>query len=240
MKEAPSAVQFNLCKSAAAVVPALSNAIQAVATVLQRCLLLAVWAALNFQLLRKCCNTCNCLSSPLLVVAEVLQLWWVLRVPRAASFDTDPRALDIHVLVWLQVPFTDCGLDLGWSDPHAGPRQAWPGTDCYHQCCNSSAALVPTTPATALAASASPSSVSTAVAGRRRLFGVPEPAAESLQDAVAMDEVEVAGNARAAADDETEDCDNAGLGIETTSASASGPCVRPTRLFGPCEVPVSI
>ncbi|KAK9867129.1 hypothetical protein WJX84_004718 [Apatococcus fuscideae] len=139
-----------------------------------------------------------------------------------------------------QVPFTDCGLDLGWSDPHAGPRQAWPGTDCYHQCCNSSAALVPTTPATALAASASPSSVSTAVAGRRRLFGVPEPAAESLQDAVAMDEVEVAGNARAAADDETEDCDNAGLGIETTSASASGPCVRPTRLFGPCEVPVSI
>ncbi|KAG8900314.1 hypothetical protein FRB99_006119 [Tulasnella sp. 403] len=31
-------------------------------------------------------------------------------------------------------PFTDCGLDLGWSHPNASNPPQWPADDCYHTC----------------------------------------------------------------------------------------------------------
>ncbi|RUS15846.1 Six-hairpin glycosidase-like protein [Endogone sp. FLAS-F59071] len=31
-------------------------------------------------------------------------------------------------------PFTDCGLDLGWSHPNASKPPVWPVNDCYHTC----------------------------------------------------------------------------------------------------------
>ncbi|GAA5806672.1 hypothetical protein MFLAVUS_000020 [Mucor flavus] len=31
-------------------------------------------------------------------------------------------------------PYTDCGLDLGWSHPNASAPPAWPEDDCYHTC----------------------------------------------------------------------------------------------------------
>ena len=31
-------------------------------------------------------------------------------------------------------PFTDCGLDLGWSHANASEPPAWPEDDCYHTC----------------------------------------------------------------------------------------------------------
>ncbi|RUP43979.1 hypothetical protein BC936DRAFT_150115 [Jimgerdemannia flammicorona] len=31
-------------------------------------------------------------------------------------------------------PFTDCGLDLGWSHPNASKPPSWPANDCYHTC----------------------------------------------------------------------------------------------------------
>ncbi|SAM08307.1 hypothetical protein [Absidia glauca] len=31
-------------------------------------------------------------------------------------------------------PYTDCGLDLGWSHPNASAPPSWPADDCYHTC----------------------------------------------------------------------------------------------------------
>lgn len=31
-------------------------------------------------------------------------------------------------------PYTDCGLDLGWSHPNASAPPQWPEDDCYHTC----------------------------------------------------------------------------------------------------------
>jgi hypothetical protein len=31
-------------------------------------------------------------------------------------------------------PYTDCGLDLGWTHPNASAQPIWPETDCYHTC----------------------------------------------------------------------------------------------------------
>ncbi|KAG9104462.1 hypothetical protein FRC06_002118 [Ceratobasidium sp. 370] len=31
-------------------------------------------------------------------------------------------------------PFSDCGLDLGWSHPNASNPPNWPANDCYHTC----------------------------------------------------------------------------------------------------------
>ncbi|KAI7867723.1 Six-hairpin glycosidase-like protein [Spinellus fusiger] len=31
-------------------------------------------------------------------------------------------------------PYTDCGLDLGWSHPNASSPPLWPEDDCYHTC----------------------------------------------------------------------------------------------------------
>ncbi|KAG2172253.1 hypothetical protein INT43_004794 [Umbelopsis isabellina] len=31
-------------------------------------------------------------------------------------------------------PYTDCGLDLGWTHPNASTPPKWPETDCYHTC----------------------------------------------------------------------------------------------------------
>jgi Glycosyl hydrolase family 9 len=31
-------------------------------------------------------------------------------------------------------PYTDCGLDLGWTHPNASAQPAWPADDCYHTC----------------------------------------------------------------------------------------------------------
>lgn len=31
-------------------------------------------------------------------------------------------------------PYTDCGLDLGWSHPNATNFPNWPADDCYHTC----------------------------------------------------------------------------------------------------------
>jgi hypothetical protein len=31
-------------------------------------------------------------------------------------------------------PYTDCGLDLGWTHPNASAQPTWPADDCYHTC----------------------------------------------------------------------------------------------------------
>lgn len=31
-------------------------------------------------------------------------------------------------------PFSDCGLNLGWSHPNASNPPQWPDNDCYHTC----------------------------------------------------------------------------------------------------------
>lgn len=132
-------------------------------------------------------------------------------------------------LGFTQVPFTDCGLDLGWSDPHAGPRQTWPAGDCYHQCCNSTAASVPTTPAHVLIAS--PPSASAVLFGRRHLQETSE-----IADAVAKDDNEDEN------DDETENQQNGAANVTAPALIDAKPlprlvkpCPANSRLFGPCE-----
>ncbi len=101
----------------------------------------------------------------------------------------------------MQVPYTDCGLDLGWSDPHAGPQQTWPASDCYHQCCSSgsgssastpsssvSTPSIPTTPVKILTApTPAPASAPATALGRRHLLDIEmassgEQQAESQQN----------------------------------------------------------
>ncbi|KAG8793235.1 hypothetical protein FRC12_003452 [Ceratobasidium sp. 428] len=39
-------------------------------------------------------------------------------------------------------PFSDCGLDLGWSHPNATNPPQWPENDCYHTCATTCSAAV--------------------------------------------------------------------------------------------------
>ena len=127
----------------------------------------------------------------------------------------------------MQVPFTDCGLDLGWSDPHAGPKQIWPSGDCYHQCCNTAAASIPTTPARTLPASPTPvpatPAASAVIFGRRHLLETNETV--EAQAKADTDQVDVADVNEAKL-----------LHVEPLPLQrAAQPCTETTKLFGPCE-----
>ncbi|KAK9803628.1 hypothetical protein WJX72_006865 [[Myrmecia] bisecta] len=67
-------------------------------------------------------------------------------------------------------PYTDCELDLGWSNPNATARPVWPANDCYHTCCDGKVSAAAPSAKILPGNSPPPSLVSTASLPTRRML----------------------------------------------------------------------